>query len=104
MASTPTRHHPGPSNHHPGPSNHHDVTLDALSSPLIPFIPLDDWCKQMGLGENELTGLERLHFCAGDDLSVLPKQDWKEAGLQCLEWARILKANKHFRAAECCHC
>jgi len=64
MASTPPR-------HYPGPSNHHEVVPDALSSPLIPFIPLDDWCKQMGLGENELAGLEKLHFRAGDDLSGL---------------------------------
>ena len=88
-----------PPHYHAGPSNHDDITLDPLSSPPFPFIELDKWCRQMGLGKNEQSGLERLHFRVGDDLSTLPEEDWKEAGLQRLEWARILKANRRFRAS-----
>lgn len=58
---------------------------------------VQDWCQQMGLGEAELQGLQRLGFQVGDRLHYVDEHQWRAAGLRPLEWQRILHADNLYQ-------
>jgi hypothetical protein len=58
---------------------------------------VEEFCEKYNLGEGVETGLERLGFRFGDDLSGVTSEEYTRAGIKPLEWRRLLKAYKRLK-------
>jgi len=73
-------------------------TQDPPSSPPPAELgSLEEFYLQFNIPDHAQVGLEKLGFQIGDDLSQVPIEEVKGAGIKVLDWQRILKQYRKYK-------